>query len=440
MPSFWLALLLILLFAVELGWLPAGGVQSVGVDRFGDRVAHLVLPVLTLTVLTAGGLLRFTRAAMIEALRQDYVRTARAKGLGPYGVVVGHALRNAMIPVVTVLALNFGALFSGALIVETMFAYLGMGKLIYDRSWATTSTSRWSGFCSRRCSRWRAISGRTWCTPGWTRGSPMTAEALGQLAATARMPAQPGVSPGRLLLRRFLRHRLAMVSGIVLLLLALCSLAAPLLAAWLGQDPNAVDLLGRFAPPSANHPLGTDEIGRDLLLRLLYGGQVSLFVGLVGAVTAALLGTVIGLIAGYVGGRTDGLLMRLTDAVIALPLLPLLIVLAAVDLGKLGVPAAVAQSEERQSVPHSADRRAGRLDHGRPPGARRHAVGTRTRLRARRRRARRPAAADHDAPHPAQRGLADHRGDDAVGRPRHPDRVDSELPWARHPAAAAQLG
>jgi peptide/nickel transport system permease protein len=132
MPSFWLALLLILLFAVELGWLPAGGVQTVGVDRFGDRVAHLVLPVLTLTVLTVGGLLRFTRAAMIEALRQDYIRTARAKGLGPYGVVVGHALRNAMIPVVTVLALNFGALFSGALIVETMFAYLGMGKLIYD--------------------------------------------------------------------------------------------------------------------------------------------------------------------------------------------------------------------------------------------------------------------------------------------------------------------
>jgi peptide/nickel transport system permease protein len=132
MPSFWLALLLILLFAVELGWLPAGGVQTVGVDRFGDRAVHLVLPVLTLTVLTAGGLLRFTRAAMIEALRQDYIRTARAKGLGPYGVVVGHALRNAMIPVVTVLALNFGALFSGALIAETMFAYLGMGKLIYD--------------------------------------------------------------------------------------------------------------------------------------------------------------------------------------------------------------------------------------------------------------------------------------------------------------------
>jgi peptide/nickel transport system permease protein len=173
----------------------------------------------------------------------------------------------------------------------------------------------------------------------------MTADALGQLAASARRPAQPTVLPGRLLLRRFLRHRLAVVSAVVLFLLALCSLAAPLFAAWLGHDPNAVDLLGRFGPPSADHPLGTDELGRDLLLRLLYGGQVSLFVGLVGAVAAALLGTVIGLVAGYVGGRTDALLMRLTDAVIALPLLPLLIVLAAVDLGKLGVPAAIAQSE-----------------------------------------------------------------------------------------------
>jgi peptide/nickel transport system permease protein len=173
----------------------------------------------------------------------------------------------------------------------------------------------------------------------------MSGEALGQLTAAARGPGRPGASPGRLLLRRFRRHHLAVASGFVLVLLALASLAAPLVAALLGHDPTAVDLLGRFAASSAEHPLGTDELGRDLLLRLLYGGQVSLFVGLVGAVAAACLGTVVGLVAGYVGGRTDALLMRLTDAVIALPLLPLLIVLAAIDLGKLGLPASVAHSE-----------------------------------------------------------------------------------------------
>jgi peptide/nickel transport system permease protein len=107
-------------------------VHAVGDDTLGNRALHLVLPVLTLTLLTVGGLLRFTRSAMLETLRQDYIRTARAKGLGAWGVVVGHALRNAMIPVVTIIALNFGTLFSGALIVETMFAYLGMGKMIYD--------------------------------------------------------------------------------------------------------------------------------------------------------------------------------------------------------------------------------------------------------------------------------------------------------------------
>jgi peptide/nickel transport system permease protein len=128
-PPFWLAILLIILFAVVLGWLPAGGMGEPGL---ASKLQHLVLPVATLTLVTVGGIVRFVRAAMMEALRQDYVRTARAKGLSARRVVLGHVLRNAMIPVVTILALNFGALFSGALITETMFGWLGMGKTIYD--------------------------------------------------------------------------------------------------------------------------------------------------------------------------------------------------------------------------------------------------------------------------------------------------------------------
>jgi peptide/nickel transport system permease protein len=131
-PPFWLALLLILLFAVALGWLPAGGVATVGDGGLLDRARHLVLPVLTLTLASAGGYTRFIRAALIEVMRQDFIRTARAKGAGERAVVLGHALRNALIPVVTVIALSFGTLFSGALITETMFSYPGMGKLIFD--------------------------------------------------------------------------------------------------------------------------------------------------------------------------------------------------------------------------------------------------------------------------------------------------------------------
>ncbi len=113
----------------------------------------------------------------------------------------------------------------------------------------------------------------------------------------------------------------------------------------MGVDANAVDLFNRLQPASAAHPLGTDEAGRDVLVRLLYGGRVSLFVGMAAALTAALLGTSVGLISGYFGGRLDALFMRLTDGVIALPLLPLLIVLAALDLQKLGFSAEAAQSE-----------------------------------------------------------------------------------------------
>ncbi|MFO0995343.1 MAG: ABC transporter permease [Alphaproteobacteria bacterium] len=131
-PPFWLALLLIMLFAVTLGWLPAGGVGTIGGSGFGDWLAHLVLPVATLTLASVAGYTRFVRASVIEALRQDYVRTARAKGASVARVLIHHALRNALLPVVTIIALNFGALVSGALITETMYAYPGMGRLIYD--------------------------------------------------------------------------------------------------------------------------------------------------------------------------------------------------------------------------------------------------------------------------------------------------------------------
>ncbi len=131
-PVFWLALMLIVVFSVMLGWLPAGGMSTVGEDSALDRARFMVLPVIALSVASVGGLTRYVRAAMMEVMRHDYVRTARAKGLSRHRVVLKHALRNAMIPVVTILALSFGTLFSGALITETMFSYLGMGKLIYD--------------------------------------------------------------------------------------------------------------------------------------------------------------------------------------------------------------------------------------------------------------------------------------------------------------------
>jgi peptide/nickel transport system permease protein len=132
MPTFWLALILILVFAAGLGWLPASGIATAGMSSLGDRLSHLVLPVATLTLASAGGYTRYVRAAMREALAQDHVRTARAKGASEARVILHHAMRSALIPVTTILALSFGGLVSGALVTETMFAYPGMGKLIFD--------------------------------------------------------------------------------------------------------------------------------------------------------------------------------------------------------------------------------------------------------------------------------------------------------------------
>ena len=121
MPSFWLGLLLIFVFSLHLGWFPATG---------GGDVLHLVLPSVTLGTIAAAIIARLTRSSMLEVLGQDYVRTARAKGLGGFAVVVRHALRNALIPVVTVFGLQFGNLLAGAVIVETVFSRPGLGRLI----------------------------------------------------------------------------------------------------------------------------------------------------------------------------------------------------------------------------------------------------------------------------------------------------------------------
>ncbi len=152
------------------------------------------------------------------------------------------------------------------------------------------------------------------------------------------------VSPWRLRWRRFRSHRAGMASLGILFALLVFALAAWPTARWLGVDPYQTDLFAQYGPPSMEHPLGTDDAGRDELVRLMLGGQVSLLVGVLSTVFGSLFGLLIGVVAGYIGGRLDGVLMRFTDGMIALPLLPLLIVLAALDLTKLGFSAEFAHS------------------------------------------------------------------------------------------------
>lgn len=148
--------------------------------------------------------------------------------------------------------------------------------------------------------------------------------------------ADRAVSPWTLRWRRFRRHRAGMASLVILALLGVFVLSAWPVAHLLGVDPYETDLFAQYGAPSAQHPLGTDDAGRDELVRLMIGGQVSLLVGILATAAGSVVGLLIGVVAGYFGGRVDGVLMRFTDGMIALPLLPLLIVLGAVDLTKLG--------------------------------------------------------------------------------------------------------
>ncbi len=160
------------------------------------------------------------------------------------------------------------------------------------------------------------------------------------MSGSIRASARPSDAPSHRLARRLWRQPRARVGAALLAVLALGALSADLAEALFGGGPQSLDLLARLEPPSAAHPLGTDELGRDVLVMLLHAGRTSLLVGVGGALLAAGLGTLVGLVAGWYGGRLDALLMRLTDTVLALPLLPLLIVLAAVDLARLGLEGA----------------------------------------------------------------------------------------------------
>ena len=143
MPSFWLALMLILIFSVEakalIGWgLPVSGSQTPGAELLGswalakDRILYLVLPTLTLTLILAGGVARYVRTSMLEVIRQDYIRTARAKGLPESRVILKHGLRNGVIPLVTLFGVYFPFLISGTVLIEYVFAWPGMGRLMIN--------------------------------------------------------------------------------------------------------------------------------------------------------------------------------------------------------------------------------------------------------------------------------------------------------------------
>ena len=131
-PTFWFGLMAIFFFSIRLGWLPAGNRITIGDGSLGDVLYHMIAPVIVLALVETAVWAQFMRASMIETLRQDYIRTARAKGVSAVRVIWSHALRNALLPMITLFGLQFPTLLGGALVTETVFSWPGMGRLFLD--------------------------------------------------------------------------------------------------------------------------------------------------------------------------------------------------------------------------------------------------------------------------------------------------------------------
>src|SRR5580692_2481391 len=269
MPSFWLALILQTLLAVKLRLFPVTGYGS-------GPIGHLhsmFLPALTVAIALCPVVIRSLRASMLNVLGADFITTARAKGVPSRRLFVRHVLRNAVIPAVTVLGINIGFLIGGTLIVENVFDIPGIGQLMIN-----------------------AI---------FQRDFPVVQGVTRRRATWYRQPA--------------------LMAGLVITAIILLSaIFAPLLTPY---NPIAQDLNATLQGPSAQHWLGTDQLGRDVFTRLLYGARVDLKVGFIAVLFPFCLGTILGSLAGYFGGWTELVIMRLVDVVVAFPFYVLLIAL-----------------------------------------------------------------------------------------------------------------
>ena len=292
-PAFALGMLLIQVFSVELGWLP-----TVGADSW----QHYILPSLTLGAAVAAVMARFTRASFVDVLSEDYMRTARAKGVSETWVVLKHGLRNAMIPVVTMMGLQFGFLLGGSIVVEKVFNWPGLGRLLVD---------------SVEMRDYPVIQAEILL---------FSLEFI--LINLVVDVLYAAINPWHEFWRRFRRQHMAMTAALFVILLIVVAIFARWIAPYDAENYFDYDNLNNG--PSLQHWFGVDSLGRDIFSRVLVGAQISLAAGVFAVFIGAAIGTLLGLLAGYYEGWWDRLIMRICDVLFAFPGILLAIAVVAV--------------------------------------------------------------------------------------------------------------
>ena len=348
-PVFFLAILLKYVFAVELGWLPTIGRQDVLIDAehptgfyvldgiitlnfeaAWDAAAHLILPAIALGSIPLAILARITRASVLDVQNEDYVRTARAKGVGAHTIDRRHIFRNAMLPVVTIIGLQAGLLLSGAILTETVFAIPGHGN-VAGRGDREPRLSGAAGRDPLRGGRLRdrePARGRVVCPPRPTHQGELVVSVAQLESAEIQLEAPSGLWSDAW--RRLIRNPGALVGFGLVAMFVLTAVFAPLIAPY---DPREQDLSllqdGCCPGPSAEHWFGVDQLGRDEFSRVVYGARFSLLIGVVAVSVGVSIGLLLGSMSGFFGGKTDSVIMRLMDIMLSIPGLLMAIGIAA---------------------------------------------------------------------------------------------------------------
>ena len=327
LPSFWFALLVLYFFYYKLQILPGPGrlgnafsapqtvtgffvIDSLlegDIPKALDALRHLILPGTVLAAFTMGLITRTTRSNLLDVMSTDYIRTARAKGLSNVRLIIRHALGNALIPVLTVIGLGFGNLLGGMVLVETIFNWPGVGQFAYQ---------------SVLSNDYPSIIGVALLI------------ALNYMIINTVVDILYGIiDPSEVQLdvtffEKMFKSIIFFTFGVIICLFwIIMAIIAPFVAPY---DPVVQDLTLRLKAPSAAHIFGTDNFGRDIFSRVIYGGRYSLLAGCLTVVIAGCIGTIYGAIAGYVGGAVDNVMMRLSEMILSFPSLILAMIINAV--------------------------------------------------------------------------------------------------------------
>ena len=319
-PHYWLGMVMVIIFSVQLNWLPAVGAGPGGSGAWGwdwEHMKYLVLPAITTSVIPMGIVTRTVRALTGDILSQDFVEALRAKGLRELDVFK-HVIKNAAPTALAVMGLQLGYMLGGSILIETVFSWPGSGLLLNSAIFQR-DLPLLQGTILVLALFFVTLNLLVDICASRDRSAHQAGLIMAVMSDTALQAAPVTKARGywATVGRRIARDKVAMACAFVLALIFLSALFAP----WLGlADPYQGSMIRRLRHiGTPNYPLGTDELGRDMLARLIYGGRLSLIIGILPVILAFIIGTSLGLVAGYVGGKLNTAIMRTIDVFYAFP-------------------------------------------------------------------------------------------------------------------------